>query len=177
MVGAPQRHWNSWDCCFQPRAWKGKKDARCFCLSLGVDRKPLPPFNRVPTHPHPRPRGLKGGKSTQPPWEPGSKQAIPHWLPECQKLLSAPEEPKLAMELEHLRLVAAGPPLPLQTRLRNGDQSVHENGDPSSIHPFPVWWGKAAAPVLGTVGSGLGGEVCTMSRKLCDLFCWGRGGE
>ena len=93
----------------------------------------------------------------------GASEHSQHWLPECQKLLPAPEEPKLAAELDCLRPAAAGAP-PASVRwtpscMRTRAQMKMETPHPS-IHLFPTRVSKlareAAAPMLGNVCPGLG---------------------
>lgn len=67
------------------------------------------------------PGGLKGGKSQLSHCESqGAREHSQHWLPECQKLLLAPEEPKLAVELDCLKLAALGAPLAPMSQAPSG---------------------------------------------------------
>lgn len=81
------------------------------------------------------PGGLKGGTSQLShcgSW--GASEHSQHWLPECQKLLPAPEEPKLAVELDCLRPAAAGAP-PASVRWTPSCMRTRAQMKMETLHP------------------------------------------
>ena len=122
------------------------------------------------------PGGLKGGTSRLShcgSW--GASEHSQHWLPECQKLLPAPEEPKLAVELDCLRPAAAGAP-PASMRwtpscMRTRAQMKMETLHPSisSLQGFPSWQGRLQHPCWAVYTQDWG-QVCTKGRELGDFF-------
>lgn len=94
---------------FRQRHGRGRGMPRAFVCLWGWAGSPCYPSAGYPPILISDPGGLKGGKSQLS--HRGSQRASQHsqhWLPECQKLLLAPEEPKLAVELDCLKLAAVG---------------------------------------------------------------------
>lgn len=94
---------------FRQRHGRGRGMPRAFVCLWGWAGSPCYPSAGYPPILISDPGGLKGGKSQLS--HHGSQRASQHsqhWLPECQKLLLAPEEPKLAVELDCLKLAAVG---------------------------------------------------------------------
>lgn len=119
--------------------------------------------------------GLKCGKST--PAAGAGEPAFPALVAQVSELFLAPEESKLAAELDHLRPQLWGPLSPVRQAVVWGHQGAGkmETLPPSipSLQRPPIWWGKLQHQCWALYAQGWG-EVCTKGRELGDLFLWER---